>query len=1079
MNETDTPSSREPFEELAEGFVERYRRGEHPSISEYVERHPDLADRIRRLFPTLVAIEQVAVPDDPQIVSDTCGTLPIERLGDYRIVAELGRGGMGVVYEAEQQSLGRRVALKVLMAPTLIDGGRRERFLREARAAARLHHTNIVPVYGIGEENGICYYVMQLIPGRGLDEVLDELRRLRRDAPAKSHEPNDSSLMRAVGSDISSTLSDQTYWNSVARVGLQVAEALVYAHSQGIIHRDIKPSNLLLDIQGNIWVADFGLAKATEDSDLTHSGDVLGTLRYMAPERFRGQADVRSDLYSLGLSLYELVSLEPAFGATDRGALMQQVAQGDPPRPRRRNRDVPPDLETVILKCIAKNPADRYAHAEELAADLRCVLENRPIRARRVLAHERLWRWCRRNPAVAALTGSVALLLCVLATFGTITSWKLSGQNETILAGLRRARSAEREAVSQADRARQAETSQRELRLMADRQLFQSYLAQARAQFGSRRPGQRTQAITALTAAAHVADSITASPDDRQRLRDEAAAALSQFDITPAETWPDDLPPTSQMRVAFSADLEQFARAELGNKIVVRNMRDGRVLRDIPLEGALQDDRPMLRWSSDGDYLLARGAAVDGSDHAVCVWSLAAQDEATLVARVSVGGSRYDQAVDLAPDSQSFVCLAAGGRVTRSATSNGKLLESWSYEDVPDGLRFSPDGTQLLSWTGGDVAIRTLDQGQPGFRIMLPARLDCAAWRRDGRMLACGGEDGHIYLIDLVHGVVQRECVGHQSEVREVAFHPQVDLLASSSWDGTVRLWDLRNGKEVLRAIGAVGPFSNNGRWLGIVADQTVARWEVSDIPWAMALDEGRETIRHVQFSHDGRLLFVGSLHNAGVWDAVSGRRLASIPGAVAACEHPTRDAWITAGAAGILTWPRRQEAGTLHIGPPEVVVPIACDSLRVDAAAQRWLATSGSNLFFWDSMPQAGIPQRWHQDRLRFADLSADGRWIASSGWNSPNIHIWASGQADPVAELAAPRGGWIAFSPDGRYLGVSLLDRYEFYRVGTWDRSQNSLAGHRNLARWPGHPITAASHWSRNRGSCRSSTLRPDGHD
>ncbi len=335
MNSHDSSSGPDPFDEVAESFVSRYRRGEWPSITEYVERYPHLAERIRRLFPTLATIEQV-VPVHESAASGVerlGAAFPAwEQLGDYRIIGELGRGGMGVVYEAEQQSLGRRVALKVLVAPTRVEGGRRERFLREARAAARLHHTNIVPVYGIGEERGVYYYVMQLIAGRALDEVLEELRRLRGEAPVKSPEPRDLPLMWAVGSDASGKSSEKTYWHSVARIGLQVAEALAYAHGQGLIHRDVKPSNLLLDIRGNIWVTDFGLAKADDDGDLTHSGDVLGTLRYMAPERLQGHADARSDVYSLGLSLYELATLQPAFNTADRGVLLQQVAHHQPPR---------------------------------------------------------------------------------------------------------------------------------------------------------------------------------------------------------------------------------------------------------------------------------------------------------------------------------------------------------------------------------------------------------------------------------------------------------------------------------------------------------------------------------------------------------------------------------------------------------------------------------------------------------------------------------------------------------------------------------------------------------------------------
>ncbi len=832
-------------------------------------------------------------------------------------------------------------------------------------------------------------------------------------------------------------MSEQTYWHSVARIGLQVADALVYAHGQGIVHRDIKPSNLLLDIHGNIWVTDFGLAKADEDGDLTRSGDIVGTLRYMAPERLRGDSDARSDLYSAGLTFYELATMEAAFTATDRSALMQQVAHHDPPRPRRINRDVPQDLETVILKCIAKEPADRYQRAEELAADLRCVLENRPIRARRAPAYERCWRWCRRNPVIAALTACIALLLCILATFGTTTAWKLSRQNQAIRDSLGRAMTAEREALWQADLAQRAEEAQRQMRMTASRELFGSYVAQARAQFGTHRPGQRVEALATLHAAAAVGEIIQASQVDRDRLRDAATAALSQFDLSRKESWPDALPPTSQMRVALSGDGQLFARAESGRKLVVRRMSDGTVLYDFALQEVLTDDRPRPHFSPDGQFLLARGAAVDGRDHAVCVWRLNGDNSESPCNRIEVGGSRYDQAFDIAADSQSLVCLGRDGRVHRHAIADGTSLASWPQPTPPDGLRLSPDGNRLLVWTGDVVAILDTATGEPVARFSIPSRLDNVAWRGDGRAIACGGEDGHIYVVDSLSGKIVRECIGHQSEVREVAFHPLVDLLASSSWDGTVRLWDLRNGTEVLRTLGAVVGYSSDGQWLGVVANQQVSRWEVAAVPWAMVLDEADQTVHDVRFSRDGRLLFAGTQRGASVWDAVLGRRLVSIPGAVQVREHPVRDAWVTAGAAGVLVWPRREEGGVQHVGPPRLTIPAPCDSVSIDDAGQCWLVTSQHNLFFWGSEPAATAPQQFTHDRLRYAELSSDGKWIAAAGWNSPHIRIWTSGKAAPVATLSALRGGWIAFSPDNRSLGVSLLDSYRFYRTGTWDQS------------------------------------------
>jgi serine/threonine protein kinase/Flp pilus assembly protein TadD len=438
--------------------VERHRQGERPSVEEYAAAHPELASEIRRLFPALLMMEQLR-PESGELTGSFAppGHAAPEQLGDYRILRELGRGGMGVVYEAEQESLGRRVALKVLAAQGLQNPKALLRFHREARAAARLHHTNIVPVFGVGECEGQYYYVMQFIPGLGLDAVLEEIKRLRgprmgggiaaSSAGARATSAVTRSLLtgRFAGSPTqetskvrpalsqaaastdpvtppsivlpgqaggsSATDSTGRYAYSVALVGLQVAEALAYAHRQGTLHRDIKPSNLLLDGEGTVWVADFGLAKAADSDDLTHTGDIVGTVRYMAPERFEGRCDARSDVYGLGLTLYELLALQPAFEKSDRAELIRQVTHQEPPRLRALDPTIPRDLETVVHKAIEREPAQRYADAAGLAADLRRFVEGRAIRARRVGPLEHAWRWSRRNPAVAALVAVVLALV--------------------------------------------------------------------------------------------------------------------------------------------------------------------------------------------------------------------------------------------------------------------------------------------------------------------------------------------------------------------------------------------------------------------------------------------------------------------------------------------------------------------------------------------------------------------------------------------------------------------------------------------------------------------------------------------
>ena len=456
----ESATERDTIEQLAEAYVARFRAGERSSIEEFVGRYPDQAEELRELLPALVLLEQNASLDDTAAFGGKVSREPVPtEIGDFTIVREIARGGMGIVYEAIQQSLGRHVALKVLATPGLLNPAHLDRFRLEARAAARLHHTHIVPVFDVGEHNGLHYYAMQFIQGQSLDLVINALRKLRRadrnhdkDQPAgdeftrsvatgmlsgefraterdvasaaavptnNGHEPNPvASLSGSQSSEFTTSHGGREFYRSVARVGLQVSEALSYAHSEGILHRDIKPSNLLLDARGNVWVTDFGLAKTEGTEGLTHTGDFVGTLRYMPPERLEGWSDRRSDLYSLGATLYELITLRPFLESDSRGQLVDMILHATPAAPSKFDPHIPRDLETIILKAIGKEPAARYRSADEMAEDLRLYLADRPVLARRSTPAEQLVRWCRRNPAVAALLLVVATTLVI----GTVVS---------------------------------------------------------------------------------------------------------------------------------------------------------------------------------------------------------------------------------------------------------------------------------------------------------------------------------------------------------------------------------------------------------------------------------------------------------------------------------------------------------------------------------------------------------------------------------------------------------------------------------------------------------------------------------
>ncbi|OWK34751.1 serine/threonine-protein kinase [Fimbriiglobus ruber] len=420
MNQTNEDIADDPrVLEAAREYLAVLEAGRTPNRDIYLSRHQDLAPALEECFDGIDLAHAVGgglrPPSPPERTA--------EPLGDFQILRELGRGGMGVVYEAVQLSLGRRVALKVLPFAAGMDAKHLRRFQTEAHAAAQLHHTNIVPVYAVGCERGVHYYAMQLIDGRPLDVVISGLRG---DNGIAGNKVGSTVEFRAasttppetpsVAPTISRTTKDRESFRSAALLAVRVAEALEYAHDAGVVHRDIKPANLLLDAKGTVWVTDFGLAHVAADVGMTQTGDVFGTLRYMSPEQAAGrraEVSILTDVYSLGATLYELLTLEPIFPGQDRQTLLHQILHDDPRAPKAINRSIPDELETIVLKAVAKSPADRYATAGEMAADLRRFLDDRPILARRPTLVDRARMWARRHPAYVNAAAVVAGLTVV------------------------------------------------------------------------------------------------------------------------------------------------------------------------------------------------------------------------------------------------------------------------------------------------------------------------------------------------------------------------------------------------------------------------------------------------------------------------------------------------------------------------------------------------------------------------------------------------------------------------------------------------------------------------------------------
>jgi serine/threonine protein kinase/WD40 repeat protein len=1052
---TEPDESLDPLDEMAEEFLERLRRGQRPDITQFAARIPGQAAEVREFLSALMLVE--GLKPRPDATVDALWSRapgigpPIDRLGDFRILRELGRGGMGVVYEAEQESLGRHVALKVLAPAVARSPHQTLRFVREARAAARLHHTNIVPVFGVGEHDGLHYYVMQYIRGMGLDKVLEEVRRLRGQSPPEANgagaapprrSPREASVTviaesiasgqfehpHRTDSDDSApvglsalagvTDSDVRYAHSVARIGLQVAEALEYAHQQGTLHRDIKPSNILLDTHGIAWVTDFGLAKAAEDEDLTRTGDVVGTIRYMAPERFRGLADKRSDVYGLGLALYEMLALRPAYGASDRESLLYQVNHVEPPRLHELHPGVARDLETIVHKAIEKDAAHRYATAADLAEDLRRFLEHRPIRARRVGATERLTRWARRNPGLATLGTALAGMLALVVVVIAAADVRLRSEHAEALRHLHRADRAEADAVNK---------------------LRDSYVAQARASRRSRFAGRRFDGLEAIRAAAR----LDRSERGILELRNEAIACLALPDIRPLPRF-EGKASEGYLGVDFDPVSGQLTRGTPEGEVLIRTVDGDGLAARLPGNGLRA---VLVQYSNDGRYLAVKHE--DRGELVLAVWELSRREKI-----LDVPDGMYSDAVDFHPDGRTLAAGLRDGSIVFYDLVEGREVRRLSPVTVARMIRFDPAGGRIAVVSPNSregVQVRLVADGTVAASWALPEPEYSLDWHPDGRWLAVGAQDGRILLLDTTAPArPPRTLEGHHGQTIAVAFHPRGELLASASWDGTLRIWDPRTAQELVQVPlpeARLIRFSRDGRLLGPGHDVGSSwLWELAEGVECRELvgDEGRgaKTWSVDYLGPEGVLVSAGG---SGVRLELPDRSgtpaFLAMPGTKGVAVAPDGSCLITSGATGLLRWPvRRPDPDSLRVGPPEPVGPIAgVPTGRVRLGRDgRSLAVvldeeDGRVLVFDLETRTSPIVLAGHPNMERVA-ISPDGNWIATGTWRGTLVKVWDAHTGALVRDLPVKGSAEVLFSPDGSRLVTATGQEYTIWDVGAW---------------------------------------------
>jgi eukaryotic-like serine/threonine-protein kinase len=982
-------------------------------------------------YPTGDAIRTRMMPVPRQDVTVNLGTsataavemtvpTQIRYFGDYEIVRELARGGMGVVFLARQLSLNRPVALKMILAGQLANETDLKRFQTEAEAAANLDHPGIVPIFEVGEHERQHYFSMGFVEGKSLSQRLAE-------GPLPPREA--AELLR------------------------RVSQAVEYAHQHGVIHRDLKPANILLDQNGNPRVTDFGLAKKMQgDSGLTGSGQIMGTPSYMPPEQAgakRGEVGLAADVYALGATLYALLTGRPPFQAATPVETVLQAIGDEPVPPRRLNASVPIDLETICLKCLQKEPARRYSSASAFGDDLRRYLDGEPIAARPVSRGEKAWKWAKRRPTIASLAAT-ATLATTLGIAGVLWQWRRAEKN-----------------YAEAEIQRSQTEIQRQ-------QAQKNYIeAEAQRRIAQDKTREATEKAELLERQNYI--NLVALAQ-RENLANNVGFAEQLLDRCPPRLrgWEWQFVNRSNHRELFSVGTRPrpyIRRAALnpdasrivccgGNDVWIYDLASGRQLHH--LKGH-EDPVIPVAWSPDGATI-----ASGGRDRTIRLWD---PNTGAMTAVLRGHGSWI---LDLAfsPDSR---WLVAGAGNWAGTPTNGPEVKLWDYRQRREvraydgvkgrrttGVAFSPDGRTIAA--GGSVGATRLWDVETGHTLrdfegvsQMPATN--VAFRPDGRMLAIGSDDGTAALWDIGTGTLLRVLRGHAGLVTGVGFSPDGRRLVTGSWDSTVRFWEPETGRETALLRGHHGAvetlqFNRGGtRLLSSGQDGVVKVWDVSLPSDTPVLEGHRGWAFSAVFQPGGTIAATGGWGIIHFWDPATGHHLRAIDG-----PHPAEVRALAYSPDGKALASAGEE-GTIKIWEGESDAPrfwINAQQGRLYALAYspdgKDLVSAGADgtVRSWD--PATGALRRVlqaHGTKVFSLAFSPDGQRLATVGL-SGNAKVWdvASGAErlalDVATTVRSYFGNAVAFSPDGRRLAVPRAD----FRVALFDSNDGrlirDLAGH-----------------------------------